>query len=273
MRIGFDRPRPEVWAASERRLPAEAFRHCWKGAREGSWIAYSDPIRIDTLEMHAVDRYLRLGPMLGLDPGPADFSFVIPPAAAARVDFLLREHGLDGRVRRTGLLVIAPGTIWETKHWKQDRFAAVARHFCDHGWAVVLIGSPRDRPVCDAVAAAALGTVSLAGQTTLPELAALVERSSACLTNDSGPMHLAVALDRPVVSIFGPSDALWIGPYGRAGAVLSADLPCSPCYLRKLSRCPHDHACMHRVSTESVIERIERMLATRGQAPAGLAAQ
>ncbi len=268
VRIGFDRPRPEVWAASERRLPAEAFRHCWKGAREGSWIAYSDPIHIDTLEMHAVDRYLRVGPMLGLDEGPADFSFVIPPAAAAQVDLLLREHRLDDRTRRPGLLVIAPGTIWETKHWKRERFAAVARHFLADGWGVMLVGAPRDRRVCDAVAAAAPGTVSLAGQTTLAELAALVQRSAACLTNDSGPMHLAVALDRPVVSIFGPSDALWIGPYGRADAVLSADLPCSPCYLRKLSRCPHDHACMREVSSDSVIERIERVLATASRAPA-----
>jgi ADP-heptose:LPS heptosyltransferase len=82
------------------------------------------------------------------------------------------------------------------------------------------------------------------------------------VTNDSGPMHLAVALDRPVVSIFGPSDSLWIGPYRRPDAVVSANVPCSPCYLRKLSQCPHEHACMRQVSSETVIERIETMLAT-----------
>ena len=261
VRIGFDRPRAAVRAAAERRLPREAFRHCWKGAREGSWIAYSDPIRIDTLEMHAVDRYLRLGPMLGLDEKPADFSFAIPGAAVARIERLLREHGIEQRARSPGLLVIAPGTIWETKHWKPEGFAAVARHFLSHGWGVVLVGSPGDRRACQAVAAAAPGTISLAGQTTLSELAAVVRKSTICLTNDSGPMHLAVALERPVVSIFGPSDSLWIGPYGRRDAVLSANVPCAPCYLRKLSRCPHGHACMTEISAESVIERIEQTLA------------
>ncbi len=73
-------------------------------------------------------------------------------------------------------------------------------------------------------------------------------------------MHLAVALDRPVVSIFGPTDPIWIGPYGRADAVLHADLECSPCYLRRLKQCGHDHACMHNVSPLAVIERAESAL-------------
>jgi ADP-heptose:LPS heptosyltransferase len=73
-------------------------------------------------------------------------------------------------------------------------------------------------------------------------------------------MHLAVALNRPVVSIFGPTDALWIGPYQRPDAVVSAALSCSPCYLRQLNRCPHHHACMCRISAEAVIDKIEATL-------------
>src|SRR6202008_690874 len=106
---------------------------------------------------------------------------------------------------------------------------------------------------------AAPGVVNLAGETTLTELAAVIRRSTICLTNDSGPMHLAVALDRPVVSIFGPTDAVWIGPYGRAGAVVQTQLSCSPCYLRLLNRCPHDHACMRAITSAEVIRRIETM--------------
>jgi ADP-heptose:LPS heptosyltransferase len=74
-------------------------------------------------------------------------------------------------------------------------------------------------------------------------------------------MHMAVALDRPVVSVFGPTDALWIGPYRRPGAVLRADLPCAPCYLRQLRHCRHGHACMSEIAAADVIERLEATLA------------
>jgi heptosyltransferase I len=88
------------------------------------------------------------------------------------------------------------------------------------------------------------------------------------VTNDSGPMHLAVALGRPVVSIFGPTDPVWAGPYRRDGAVLRADLPCSPCYLRQLSRCRFGHACMQDVAAAAVIERIESVLRGMDSRPA-----
>jgi heptosyltransferase-1 len=264
VRIGFDRPRPEVWHASERSFPREAYKHAWKGAREASWLAYTHRIPVPTLDVHAVDRYLTVGPMLGLDGGPADFSFPVPADAVARVETLLRANGIAAG---DGVLLCAPGTNWETKHWSAERFAEVARHFLARGWRIVLIGAQRERPVCARVAAAAPGTFDLCGQTSLTELAALVRRSSGAITNDSGPMHMAVALDRPVVSVFGPTDALWIGPYRRPDAVLRADLPCAPCYLRQLRHCRHGHACMGEITAAAVIERMEATLAAARPAP------
>jgi len=129
------------------------------------------------------------------------------------------------------------------------------------GLAVCLVGSDDDRAVCAEVAELAPSAVNLAGETTLSELAALIRRSTICVGNDSGPMHFAVALDRPVVSIFGPTDPVWAGPYRRRDAVIRADLPCSPCYLRLLSRCTYDHACMQNVSGSAVIARLEGILA------------
>jgi heptosyltransferase-1 len=256
VRIGFDRPRAQVWAASERLLPSTARKHAWSGAREGSWLAYTHHIPIPTLDVHAVDRYLSVGTMLGLDNEVADFFFAIPDWAGKRIEALMLRYGIGET-----LLTIAPGTIWETKRWLSERFAEVARHFMRQGFGVALVGSDRELPICGEVARAAPGVMNLAGQTTLPELAALIRRSTVCLTNDSGPTHLAVALDRPVVSVFGPTDALWIGPYRRTDAVLQAKLPCSPCYLRVLSRCPHDQACMRAITSVEVIHRIETMLA------------
>jgi len=267
-RIGFDRPRAEVWHASKRKIPLLARKHAWQGAREGSWLAYTHRLSIPTLDMHAVDRYLRFGTMLGLAEDGVDFSFAIPDSSVANVDRLLGER--FGGIADSRLAVIAPGTIWETKHWSWEGFAQIARHLMGNSLIVVLIGSNSERAVCQQVANAAPGAVNLAGMTALSELAALIRRAAICITNDSGPMHLAVALNRPVVSIFGPTDSLWIGPYRRRDSVLSAALACSPCYLRRLSRCPHHHACMHGVSAEAVIERIDTTLASENGRAAAL---
>jgi len=262
VRIGFDRPRARVWDASPRKFPAEARKHAWQGAREGSWLAYTHHIPVPTLDLHAVDRYLNAGPILGLAPGPPDFFFPIPRAANASAESLLRRHNIGG----ASFVAMAPGTIWETKHWGSGKFAEVARHFLRKGFGVALIGTRRERAVCEEVARLAPGAVNVAGETTLTELAALIRRSTISVTNDSGPMHLAVALDRPVVSIFGPTDPVWVGPYGRADAVLRAGIACSPCYLRELSRCRYGHACMHDVAAGPVIARMESILKTAAAA-------
>jgi len=259
VRIGFDRPRAAVWAASPRTFPPQARRHAWQGAREGSWLAYTHHIAVPTLDIHAVDRYLGVGQLLGLDSDPADFSFPIPSEAVNRIGALIEYYGIDGKK----LAVLAPGTIWETKQWRSAGFAEVARHFLQKGFAVVLAGAAREGAACAEVAKLAPGVVNLAGETTLSELGALIRRATICVTNDSGPMHLAVALDRPVVSVFGPTDPIWIGPYGRADAVLRASLACSPCYLRQLSRCRHAHVCMQNVTGRAVIDRAETVMQRR----------
>src|SRR5438067_13292115 len=85
VRIGFDRPqRP----ATPQRLVKEAYRHGWTGTREGAWVAYTHRIPIPTLDVHAVDRYLWLGPILGLDDGPPDFRIPVPAAATQHVQTL-----------------------------------------------------------------------------------------------------------------------------------------------------------------------------------------
>jgi ADP-heptose:LPS heptosyltransferase len=273
VRIGFDRPR-RTGETANRRIGESAirqplirrfavspiprfgvrWRHGWRGSREGSWLAYTHRIPIPTLDVHAVDRYLWLGPLLGFDNLPADLRVYWPPEAEEKADALRHQYGLRS------FAVLAPGTVWQTKHWHQEGFAAVGRFLMQQGLNVVLVGGLRERPKCQAIAAACPGACDLSGQTKLSDLAALMNRSVITVTNDSGSMHLAVALGRPVVSVFGPTNPTWVGPYRRPEAVVRADLPCSPCYFRKLSQCPYDHACMKQVSAEEVIERVRVVL-------------
>jgi len=257
VRIGFDKERPEVWGHS-RQVTDDFRKHAWHGAREGAWLFYTHRIPLPTLDVHVVDHYQSVGNLLGFEPGATDFSFCIPQAAHERVGALLCRHGVgDAR-----LAVIAPRGNWQTKRWPDEKSAAVARHFMSRGYAAVLLGAPRERAVGEAIARLAPGVIDLTGETSLSELAALISRAAICVAHDSGPMHLAVALGRPVVALFGPSDEVWAGPYHRDNAVARLSLPCSPCYLRRLKSCTNGHICMAGLPTQTVIERAESALAT-----------
>jgi lipopolysaccharide heptosyltransferase I len=257
VRIGFDRPRSRREHAREEGGSAGTGIHGWYGAREGSWLAYSHRIPIPTVHVHAVDRYLWLGPMLGLDDRPPDFTIYLPPMAASSIEDLLRAEGVNGRP----LAVLVPGTLWETKHWHVDGFAEVGRHLRDAGMSVVLAGTLRDRARSQAIASGCLGARDLCGRTSLAQLVALIQRAAICVTNDSGSMHVAAAVGSPAVSVFGPTNPVWIGPYGRPDAVVKADVSCAPCYLRRLRDCRWNHRCMQEVTAAMVIDRVEQLLA------------
>lgn len=224
-------------------------------AREWAWLFYTHRIPVPTLEAHAVERNLWLGPMLGLDDAPPDFRVHLPAEVVASVAQLFAKHNLTDRK----VAMLAPGTTWETKHWLAEGFAEVAQDLVNKGFAVVLVGSPSEADRCRQIAQKCPAAVDLSGQTTLAELAEIIRRSALCVTNDSGTMHLAVAMDRPLVSIFGPTNPVRTGPYARPQAVVRAGLPCSPCYLRKLRQCPYDLACMKRITAKMVVEKIESL--------------
>ena len=269
VRIGFDRPVKRGLTVSAEHDLKNIPNHGWRGAREGSWIAYTHRIPIPTLDVHAIDRYLWVAPLLGLDDNPPDLTIHLSPQATNKVNRLLEEQGVP--VSKP-LVILVPGTIWETKHWTIEGFAGVARQCLQDGFAVALAGTMRDQQRCRQIAAAAPGTCDLCGQTTPADLAALIRRAEVAVTNDSGSMHVAASLGKPMVSVFGPTNPVHIGPYERPESVVRVDLPCSPCNYRRLSQCPFDHACMKQVTSAMVVERVRKILSTAKSHPAGLAA-
>jgi heptosyltransferase-1 len=256
VRIGFDRPIKRVRTETADHQLHNVPVHGWAGAREGSWLAYTHRIPIPTLDVHAIDRYLWVGKMLGLDSAPPDLRIYLSPETETRAAQLLARHGLEI------FAVLAPGTMWETKHWLPERFAETGRLLIKRGLGIVVVGTSRDKDRCRIVADLCPGAVDLSGQTSLGELAAIIKRSKVTVTNDSGSMHLAVALETPVVSIFGPTNPVHIGPYGRPEAVVRLDLPCSPCNYRRLRQCPYGHACMEQLTAGMVLDRIDTLALT-----------
>jgi heptosyltransferase-1 len=259
VRIGFDRPIKRTLTISDEHDLKNVPSHGWRGAREGSWIAYTHRVPIPTLDVHAIDRYLWVGELLGFDENPPDLRIHLSPETVRNVERLLKDKGVDAS---QPLVVLVPGTIWETKHWTIEGFAGVARHFLREGFAVALAGTKRDQPRCRQIAAAAPGTCDLSGKTTPADLAALIRRAEVAVTNDSGSMHVAASLGKPMVSVFGPTNPVHIGPYERPESVVRVDLPCSPCNYRRLSQCPFSHACMKQVTSAMVVERVRKILST-----------
>ena len=246
VRIGYDRP-VRRRAAGEGHVPTRG----WAGAREGAWVVYTHRIPIPTLEVHAIDRYLWLGDLLGFEPGVPDQTLHLAPEAIAQAEALLAERGVSD----APFAVISPATTWATKHWRPEGFAEVARGLVAQGLSVLLVGGAGEKAVCQRVQAGCPEAHDLSGQTSLGVLAALIQRARVCVSNDSGAAHLAAAAGVPLAAVYGPTNPITVGPYRRLESVARLDLPCSPCNFRKLAQCPNGHACMEQLPASLVLEK------------------
>ena len=163
---------------------------------------------------------------------------LVPPAA---IDKAFTDLSLS---RPTApFLAVAPGAEYgPAKRWPARHFATLAKAKQDEGWDVWLFGSAGDREAAAAIPA----TIDLVGRTSLDQAVALLSLADAVVSNDSGLMHVAAALDRPQVALFGPSDPTRTGPRNPAAQVLRLGLDCSPCNKRV---CPlGHHRCLEDLS-------------------------
>jgi heptosyltransferase I len=149
--------------------------------------------------------------------------------------------------------VLLPGTNWATKRWPVEKFAALAPKLSERfSLETVVAGGPDDAALGERIP----GAINLAGRTTLRQLVVLLQRAELVIANDSGPMHIASALGRPLVTLFGPTNPVRTGPFGRQDSVLRLDIPCSPCYSR---RCSHQ-SCLQWLEVDSVLELATKQL-------------
>ncbi len=161
---------------------------------------------------------------------------------------------LRGKGYRSGEMLVGvnPGAFFGgAKRWILDRYSAVADLLAEKYRArVVIFGGRAERPIALEVAAKMRHQpIVFAGETTLAQLMGLLKECSLLITNDSGPMHLAAALDVPQVAIFGSSSEIATGPLSEQATVIRQPVDCSPCFLRE---CPIDFRCMTGISVEKV---------------------
>jgi heptosyltransferase-2 len=217
---------------------------------------------------HQSDYYRALVAGLGW-PCPAGEPPRILPSAPSveRADALLKQYKCPAGARFVALL---PGAAYgQAKQWPPDRMAELAARLAtERGAHCVIVGATHDRQASRAIESwirtrapeAATRVIDLTGHTSLGALVGVLARAAVCVSNDSGGMHVASALGRPVVAIFGPTDERATRPTGDHD-LITESVFCRPCMLRD---CPIDHRCMKRITVDRVFRVVSDRLEAQG---------
>jgi len=242
-------------------------------ARDGRSALLSKAIRVPhdgEIPKHESHYYLELLHRAGwIDSVPAILptGLLVSDAARASAESLLRAAGVQENAWR---VAIAPGASYgAAKCWPPERFAQLAdRLISECGADVIFFGTPGEKEIAARILSNMKSrAISLVGETSMRDLAALFARCSLFIGNDSGAMHVAAAAGLPVIGIFGSTEPEGTAPVTQQFTLIREVVSCSPCFLR---RCPVDHRCMTRIAVDSVfsaalrVRNISKNLTVRG---------
>jgi len=210
---------------------------------------------------HAADWYLEVLPVLGV-PVHQNFTWLPPRPTIARQI----EHKWPAGAHRW--IALQPGARWMTKRWPAEHFAALVREFsrAHAEFRFVILGSKADEELGRTVSSGNPNAcLDLTGKTSLVEMIEWIRACELMVTNDTGPMHVATALGKPLVALLGPTNPMHTGPYRRPHDILQLDLPCVPC---RSERCTNirDLECLRAILPEKVIVAMEARLRIAGRA-------
>jgi len=259
--------------------------------REGSGFI-SKPICGEHCGDHVIERYLDVARYLGVRVNGIKFPMPNLKTETVKVHELLEEAGMkflrkqkniDGKVRSgkspgnlsfpvfkgqdswepSAYVVFVPGARWETKKWPPEYFAKLAAMFIADGLYVVLAGSKEDErqgEIIKELANSPQKMINLAGRTSLRELAALIKGCYFYVSGDTGPLHIASALQKPLLAVYGPTRPDRTGPYGNKDAtVLVAPVECVGCLKKQCN----NWVCMYKVTPEMVYQTYKNKMGAR----------
>jgi heptosyltransferase-2 len=216
-------------------------------AGEGRRVLLTDARRIDRKALsRLVDRMVALavrkGQLIPTPPAPVLVPNAANAAAAMRA-LTLSTH--------RPIAILCPGAEYgPAKRWPAEHFIALGRRLLDDGYAVWLLGSPNDQAAAMPIASALAGARDLTGRTDLGTAIDLLSLASIVVSNDSGLMHAAAAVGRPLIALFGSSSPGYTPPLSPLAHIAKIDIACSPCFQRE---CPLGHfKCMRELSVDVV---------------------
>ncbi|TMI05154.1 MAG: lipopolysaccharide heptosyltransferase II [Betaproteobacteria bacterium] len=225
-------------------------------AGEGRRALLTETRRLDrTASPRLVDRFVALavpkGRLIPTPPAPVLVPNAANAAAAMRA-LKLSTH--------RPIAIFCPGAEYgPAKRWPAEHFIALARRLLEEGYAVWLLGSPNDQAAALPIAAAIPGVRDLTGRTDLGTAIDLLSLASVVVSNDSGLMHAAAAVGRPLVALFGSSSPDYTPPLSPLAQIAKIDIACSPCFQRE---CPLGHfKCMRELDVEVVHDLAQKVSA------------
>jgi len=225
----------------------------------------------DRVNKHAIERNFDLLSAIGLHADTKEMELFLtdtdrkyaeavheaPHLSVGPASQILASAVIDSRRLKLGLF---PGAGWKHREWKPERFAAIGDLAYEHFGAQTLIfGGPNEKDLVDKVAGYMMyPSVRLAGNLKIRQLAALIEKCDVFVTNDTGPMHIAVAMKTPTVALFGPGNHVKFQPIGQAHTTIRHNVPCSPC-KQFTDKCK-DNICMKLITVDEVWEVLFSLL-------------
>jgi heptosyltransferase-2 len=219
----------------------------WRATRHEAFYYLNIIAELEQL-LEGRSRILEQEPAIGLD---------VSRSRQAEAVAFLREQGVH---EDRPLIAICPGSInSRAKRWPAERFALLADRFIEElGADVLLVGSAEELDVSlDVSQRMRRKPIMLTGKTDLGRAVTVLNEVDLLVTNDTGPAHMAAALGRPTLVIFGPTNPLTTRPFSPVAEVVRYPPDCAPCMLRD---CPIDHRCMTAITPEDIFDRAMKML-------------
>lgn len=225
----------------------------WRG--EMRWGLLNDVRYLDKQKLPLmIERFMALGlPAKAALPA----MYPKPQLKVSAADLAMTVEKLRLEPQAKPVLALCPGAEYgPAKRWPAAYFAELANAKLAEGWQVWLMGGPKDQTVTQEIQqATANHCIDLAGKTRLTEALDLLSLAQVVVSNDSGLMHIAAALQRPLVVVYGSTDPRFTPPLSEQVKILSLNLPCSPCFKRE---CPLGHLdCLNKLTSQQVLAAIQ----------------
>ncbi len=223
---------------------------------KSGWLL-TDKVPLPDKALHKIDYFLSMIEHLGFKINQRRYVFYPSREDEIYVDKLLSQTGIP---RNLPLIVINPGGNWLPKRWLPENFSQLIKRIKQRfPINIAITGADKDKELAERIIRqSGVEVYNFAGRTTLGQLGALMQEADIIITADSGPMHIAAAVGKKVIALFGPTSAVITGPYPLGEhIIIQKDVGCKvPCYDKDCQ----DYRCMQTISVDEVLEKVEGLL-------------